>query len=243
MTPPSRRKTRTQAPSASDLAVKARFEDRRALKGTPPELRVVSNDAGKPTVSLEHANHQIATARLCESLGTNSEKFAAEMLTQISKGLGLQSSEALDLSTVIATLHGLEPRDEVEAMVITQMVVTQKAVMTAMSGFHKAEQMPNFESYARIANQFMRTFANQMEALKRYRSGGEQRVIVQHVNVNDGGQAVVGAINHAPGVTGVLASNGVQPDAKQIAALSSELAVSRPFKANGTKVREPRRAG
>jgi hypothetical protein len=36
----------------------------------------------------------------------------------------------------------------------------------------------------------------QMDALKKYRSSGEQRIFVQHVTVNDGGRAVVGTINH-----------------------------------------------
>jgi hypothetical protein len=39
------------------------------------------------------------------------------------------------------------------------------------------------------------TFALQMETLKKYRSSGEQRITVQHVTVNDGGQAVVGNVN------------------------------------------------
>jgi hypothetical protein len=34
----------------------------------------------------------------------------------------------------------------------------------------------------------------QLEALKRYRTGGEQRVTVQHVTVNDGGRAIVGNV-------------------------------------------------
>jgi hypothetical protein len=33
-----------------------------------------------------------------------------------------------------------------------------------------------------------------MEALKRYRTGGEQTVTVQHVNVSEGGQAIVGNV-------------------------------------------------
>jgi hypothetical protein len=32
------------------------------------------------------------------------------------------------------------------------------------------------------------------EALKRYRTGGEQTIKVEHVTVNDGGQAIVGSI-------------------------------------------------
>jgi hypothetical protein len=42
-----------------------------------------------------------------------------------------------------------------------------------------------------------RTFAAQMEALKRYRTGGEQKVTVQHVSVAEGGQAIVGNVTQA----------------------------------------------
>jgi hypothetical protein len=35
----------------------------------------------------------------------------------------------------------------------------------------------------------------QVEALKRYRTGGEQKVTVEHVTVNQGGQAIVGNIS------------------------------------------------
>jgi hypothetical protein len=37
-----------------------------------------------------------------------------------------------------------------------------------------------------------------METLKRYRTGGEQKVTVQHVTVNDGGQAIVGTVTPGP---------------------------------------------
>ena len=42
------------------------------------------------------------------------------------------------------------------------------------------------------------TYATQMEALKRYRTGGEQKVTVQHVSVSEGGQAIVGNVTHYP---------------------------------------------
>jgi hypothetical protein len=48
-------------------------------------------------------------------------------------------------------------------------------------------------------NKLMRTFTAQMEALRKYRTGGEQKVTVQHVHVNDGGQAVVGNVSHKGG--------------------------------------------
>ena len=41
-----------------------------------------------------------------------------------------------------------------------------------------------------------RKFAAEMEVLKRYRSGGQQKVTVQHVRVGKGGQAIVGTVTH-----------------------------------------------
>ena len=43
-------------------------------------------------------------------------------------------------------------------------------------------------SAERAFNKLARTFATQVEALKRYRTGGEQTVRVEHVTVNEGGQ-------------------------------------------------------
>jgi len=45
------------------------------------------------------------------------------------------------------------------------------------------------------ANRLLRTFAAQVEALKKHRSKGEQHFTVEHVHVHSGGQAVVGAVN------------------------------------------------
>src|SRR5215471_3794421 len=52
------------------------------------------------------------------------------------------------------------------------------------------------------ATALFRTFAAQMETLLRYRGGGKQIVTVQHVQVDAGGQAIVGTVNHSSSQTG-----------------------------------------
>jgi hypothetical protein len=42
-------------------------------------------------------------------------------------------------------------------------------------------------------------YAAQMEALKRYRSGGEQKMTVEHVHVHPGAQAIVGNASRSGG--------------------------------------------
>ena len=40
----------------------------------------------------------------------------------------------------------------------------------------------------------MKAYAMQMEVLRRLRNGGHQYVRVEHVQINDGGQAVIGNV-------------------------------------------------
>jgi hypothetical protein len=44
------------------------------------------------------------------------------------------------------------------------------------------------------AARLMKAYATQVEVLRRLRSGGQQFVRVEHVHVNDGGQAVIGNV-------------------------------------------------
>jgi hypothetical protein len=70
----------------------------------------------------------------------------------------------------------------------------------------RADTILQQDSAERALNKLARTFAAQSAALKRYRTGGEQRVAVQHVSVSDGGQAIVGNVIPGPG-----RNNGQQP--------------------------------
>jgi hypothetical protein len=58
----------------------------------------------------------------------------------------------------------------------------------------RTESLPQQDAAERAINKFARTFVSQMEALKRYRTSGEQKVTVQHVSVSEGGQAIVGNV-------------------------------------------------
>jgi hypothetical protein len=58
------------------------------------------------------------------------------------------------------------------------------------------DNIPQQDSADRAFNRLARTFAVQVEALKRYRSGGAQTIRVEHVTVNEGGQAIVGTVTH-----------------------------------------------
>jgi len=69
------------------------------------------------------------------------------------------------------------------------------------------------DSAERAFNKLTRTFAAQMSALRDYRSRGEQRMVVQHVNVAEGGQAIVGNVNAPTEGVGAREKTGERPHA------------------------------
>jgi hypothetical protein len=76
------------------------------------------------------------------------------------------------------------------------MAAVHAATMTFAFRLGRTETIPQQDSAERAFNKLARTFAAQVEALKRYRSRGDQTVRVEHVTVNEGGQAIVGNVNH-----------------------------------------------
>src|SRR3982750_1028925 len=91
------------------------------------------------------------------------------------------------------------------------------ATLTFARRLNHVDNIAQQDSAERTLNKLARTFAAQMEALKRYRTGGEQKVTVQHVTVNEGGQAVVGNVSAAPGGGGGEPKGGGQPRAQALA--------------------------
>ena len=101
------------------------------------------------------------------------------------------------INFLLSVIKGAKPKDQFEAMLAAQMAAINTATMTFTRRLANVETIQQQDSAERALNKLARTFAMQMEALKRYRTGGEQKVTVQHVSVNEGGQAIVGNVNQA----------------------------------------------
>jgi hypothetical protein len=101
------------------------------------------------------------------------------------------------LNFMLSIVKGGKPRDQFETMLAAQMAAVHQAMLTLAGRFAHVETIDELDSTERAFNKLARTFAIQMETLKRYRTGGEQKVTVQHVSVSEGGQAIVGNVTHA----------------------------------------------
>jgi len=135
--------------------------------------------------------------------GTESDELANGLLRQIvNAAKHEQDPNLIGAHFMLSAVKGIEPQDEVEAMLATQMAAVHMATMTFARRLAHIENIPQQDSAEKAFNKLARTFTAQVEALKRYRTGGEQKVTVQHVTVNEGGQAVDGNVSHSAGGRG-----------------------------------------
>jgi hypothetical protein len=217
-----RKKTRdTEAPpptaeiSDRERSAFAAHLARRQSKGPIPRLKVKAA-GGVTTIEPDHPSGKIAAALLSEALGTVNPDFATELINQLANAASKEGAVSEGgLNFMLAVVKDVEPRDQIEAMLAAQMAAAHMATMTFARRLNNVENIPQQDSAERAFNKLARTFAVQIEALKRYRSGGEQRVRVEHVTVNAGGQAIVGNVESLGG--GAPRKSEDQPHAKQIA--------------------------
>lgn len=95
----------------------------------------------------------------------------------------------------MAALIGIGPKDEIEGMIAAQLIAAHNAAMECYRRAMIGEQ--TFEGRRENlgqANKVSRTYAVLLDALNRHRGKGQQKVVVEHVHVHAGGQAVVGTI-------------------------------------------------
>ncbi len=162
----------------------------------PPRMKVTKND-GVARIEVDHPTPAVGLALLMNALGTTDPSFLDGLLGQLANaGTHGRNVEEREFNFMLSLVIGVEPRDQVEAMLAAQMAAVHNATMTFARRLAHVDNIQQQDSAERAFNKLARTFASQVEALKRYRTGGEQKVTVEHVTVNEGGQAIVGNVSH-----------------------------------------------
>src|SRR5262249_21625505 len=187
---------RSYRPAPHERAAVETYRARMKANLPPPALKVTEND-GTTEIGLDHPDPSVSQVLLMDALGTTDPDFLDGLLAQLadagSKG-GKVDRRALCF--MLSVVKGVQPRDQVEALLAAQMAAVQMATMTLARRLGNSETIPQQDSAERAFNKLARTFTAQVEALKRYRSRGDQTVRVEHVTVNEGGQAIDGNVNH-----------------------------------------------
>ena len=155
------------------------------LSGTPDEGQHV-------TMSKENALETI--------FGTKHPEMAEALLSHCFKVL--KANEASDdfkgndeRAFMITAVAEIKPRDTFERMLAVQMAATHVAMVRSGRWLANADTIEQVKAHYSGYTKLARTYSLQMETLRKHRSGGKQTVRVERVNVESGGQAIVGDVS------------------------------------------------
>ncbi len=191
-------------------AVKAYLD---AGKKRGPRLKVAT-EKNSTTVAVDHADNTIGTVALMRAIGTTDGAFYDGLVGQLVNASKESGPSESGTNFMLSVVKGIEPRDQLEAMLAAQMAAVHMASMTFARRLAHVENIPQQDSASNAFNKLTRTFAAQMSALKEYRSKGEQKMTVQHVHVAEGGQAIVGNVTAPAEGVGARKKSEGQPHAQ-----------------------------
>jgi hypothetical protein len=192
----------------SQAGASSRTTERRARM---PSLQLTCAENGSLTATMEASGPD----EFAGLFGGAAREFADQAVHDL-LNVALTAAPnpgAVNTSTVNALLQAVgsvEPADELEAMLAVQLATFHHITLCCLR--RSQQSTTTLEGRAlnlNQANRCARTFTILLDSLNRHRGKGTtQRVIVENVTVEAGGQAVVGAV---AGGGGVCKSRGSTP--------------------------------
>lgn len=148
-----------------------------------------------PAIGEDGAELSSWLASVREIMGSKDQDLAGILLSQACESACLlDPSNESQVNAIISTFAEMRPSDPLEAMLIAQMLGCHTHAMKTIHRAVKTSYGEITEKSLRLSDRLMRTFITGMEALEKYRRKGSQSVKVEHVNVNAGGQSIVGSV-------------------------------------------------
>ncbi len=189
------------------LPTKARYSDREKesidrlgkVIGKRNPVKLVQDSENSKKLHQDTTDPLLLRAQFLETTGTYHHQTACHLMNQAI--LAMPGDPDLDASNAaVDMMNGIQPKDPLEGMLATQMVaVHNMALECSKLAMVKGQHFEARDMSLKHAAKLMQVFTAQVEALNKYRTKGQQTINVQHVNVNQGGQAVVGNIQQGGG--------------------------------------------
>jgi hypothetical protein len=114
-------------------------------------------------------------------------------------GLG-EDEKSRRIKSASAMLDEIKPQDTLEGMLAAQMVATHKAAMECLRRAMLGDQsVGGRDLNLKHATKLLAIYTRQLETLDKHRGKGQQKMTIEHINVEPGGQAIVGNVEAGSG--------------------------------------------
>ena len=150
---------------------------------------------------LDHGTLTLHSGMVRDAFGSDDDGFIKGLFNQVLQlsNNGTGEPDESQLHFIAGALSGIKPRDELEGMLAVQIIANQILAMKFAGMLYRTSTIEKQEAVERMYTKLARTTPSLMEALRGKRTGGRQKVKVEHVHVHNGGQAIVGNVETGGG--------------------------------------------
>lgn len=195
--------TKLKTLNDEQLALYEQIQERTKNIAQLEKPKVVKTEGGtkvevhqKSIDGLSTEEHRL---QMISTMGTKSLEAANLLMKQLTSVVFDEEEPSSQIiNAMLEMVHNIAPQDDLEAMLVCQIVTTHMLSMdTAMTAqFLKLSEHPKLKASSQeMTIKLMRSFTNQFNALSKHRNGGKQKMTVEHVHVNEGGQAIIGDVS------------------------------------------------
>lgn len=154
---------------------------------------------GNPTGITMKAGFELNSSSLQgffkEITGSNDFELSKDIFERGVAAIPDNNSKDDSVNALAQNLYQEKPQDPIEARLCVQAHSLYAQGMKYLSRAESQDMMPQVDFCLKYATKLLRLHNETVAALAKLRRNGEQKVVVQHVNVSDGGQASVMAGN------------------------------------------------
>jgi len=172
----------------------AKFPKRHPVKLVPAET-----DDGKEEYNLL-GNNEERKSRFIETTGCTDKDAYLRLITQVNdaqpKYKATSVMNVMNMNSALALMNGIAPENPLEGLLAAQITAAHNMAMEfSRRAMVEGQTEDGIERNLNRAKKMMGAFTAQVETLHKLRNKGQQKIIVQHVQVSEGGQAIIGDIN------------------------------------------------
>ncbi|MUZ72954.1 hypothetical protein GOZ90_09690 [Agrobacterium vitis] len=196
--------SRKRPPTKQKVAEPAQYvvtpEDNEALRPFVESSRLPKYTVQNGALRIDHPSEKVGLAKIAAAMGIQDAELYNGAIRQL-ENIATQGRDRdpNGLNFAISIVRAIAPRDHLEVLLALQMASVHLASIRHVRMLNHTESIAQLDIQERTVNKLMRTFTTQMEALRKHRNGGSQKVRVEHVHVYEGGQAIVGNVSHGGG--------------------------------------------
>jgi len=136
-----------------------------------------------PDVIASDGDNAECMDSLKEIVGVNGPELACQIVISGVDAIKTVTSESDSLDVIQQSLQDLKPKDSIEARLAVQASVLFAQGLSNLSKSEAADRINQAEYYTNKGIKLLRLHNETIEALSKYRRGGEQKVTVTHAIV------------------------------------------------------------